>query len=185
MGGELDVMIRRARRDDAWALARVYVETWRSTYAGMLPDRVLLGMNEATQAERWTRAIARGGELIRVADDARLGVIGLASGGPARGKLPFTSEVYTLYVLPDAHGYGIGRALVASMFEGFRGRGKNSALIWVLASNPSRFFYEGIGGERVAERKERLWGTKLPEIAYGWRDLQAALEDRLQARNTS
>ena len=50
-----------------------------------------------------------------------------------------------------------------------------SAIIWVLAANPSRFFYEAMGGKRVGEREEKMWGTKLREIAYGWPDLAAGL----------
>jgi hypothetical protein len=52
----------------------------------------------------------------------------------------------------------------------------NTALIWVLALNPSRFFYEVMGGKRVSEREEKLWGTVLNEIGYAWDDLASALE---------
>jgi hypothetical protein len=38
----------------------------------------------------------------------------------------------------------------------------------VLADNPSRFFYERMGGKRAGERDEQLWGAKLHELAYGW-----------------
>ena len=33
------VVLRRARAGDAEAIARIHVETWRATYAGLLPDR--------------------------------------------------------------------------------------------------------------------------------------------------
>jgi hypothetical protein len=42
----------------------------------------------------------------------------------------------------------------------------------VLADNPARFFYEAMGGRRIRERDERLWGVDLHEAAYGWRDLE-------------
>lgn len=44
-----DMRIRVARLDDAAAVAEVYVETWRSAYAGLLPDKVLTGMSESRQ----------------------------------------------------------------------------------------------------------------------------------------
>ena len=56
-----------------------------------------------------------------------------------------------------------------------RDRRYGAALVWVLAANPARFFYETLGGRRVAEQQERLWGTQLPEYAYHWPDLSAAL----------
>ncbi|MDH3232833.1 MAG: GNAT family N-acetyltransferase, partial [Alphaproteobacteria bacterium] len=113
-------------------------------------------------------------------EDARLGVIGMGSGGRARRGSGFAAEVFTLYVAPDAQGAGIGRGILSNMFSTFRNAGLNSAIIWVLAANPARFFYEAIGGERISEREERLWGTNLPEIGYGWRDLGAALKGPLQ-----
>jgi GNAT superfamily N-acetyltransferase len=178
--GGLDVTIRAACSGDGEAIGRVYVETWRTTYAGMVPDNVLIEMREAIQAARWSGVIERGRDLVKVAEDARLGVVGMAGGGRARRGSGFAAEISTLYVLPDVQGAGVGRGLVAGMFRAFRGAGLNSAIIWVLAPNPARFFYEAIGGARVGEREERLWGADLPEIAYGWRDLGAALEGPLR-----
>ena len=37
--------VRPARPADAEAIARVYVETWRAAYVGLLPDRVLLDLS--------------------------------------------------------------------------------------------------------------------------------------------
>ena len=49
------------------------------------------------------------------------------------------------------------------------------ALIWVLSLNPSRYFYEAMGGCTVAERMSRLWGADLPQTAYGWSDLERVI----------
>ena len=43
------VAIRRAQAGDAEAIARIHVETWRATYAGLLPDRYLVGMSAQGQ----------------------------------------------------------------------------------------------------------------------------------------
>ncbi len=37
--------IRPARPDDADAIARINVETWRDAYAGILQDRVLVSVS--------------------------------------------------------------------------------------------------------------------------------------------
>lgn len=49
--------------------------------------------------------------------------------------------------------------------------GMNSAVVWVLANNPSRWFYERLGGCRLAEKIVPFAGADLTEAAYGWRDL--------------
>ncbi len=179
--------IRRACAGDAAAIARVEVETWRETYAGVLPDRMLLGMSERRLTAGWRDAMARAGarQQIVVADCRGAGVVGFGSCGAMRtGALPYDGEVFTLYVLPDYQGRGIGRALLAKLFATLTGAGGRSALIWVLADNPSRFFYHAMGGALVAVRRERQWGSVLSELAYGWSDLAVASQpsDGLLAR---
>ncbi len=108
-----------------------------------------------------------------VAERAGAEIIGFGSCGPARGTgLPFAGEVYTLYVLHDHQGEGIGKRLLGALFQRLLDQGMGSALIWVLARNPARFFYEATGGKRVAEREQKLWGATLAEAAYGWSNLE-------------
>jgi hypothetical protein len=45
-------------------------------------------------------------------------------------------------------------------------------MVWVLADNPSRRFYEALGGTLVTNKVIELAGKSLIEVAYGWYDLQ-------------
>ena len=51
-------------------------------------------------------------------------------------------------------------------------RQSSDAALWVLSGNPSRYFYEAMGGKPIAERKEAFAGTMLDETAYAWLDLR-------------
>jgi hypothetical protein len=51
--------IRRAMPGDARGIARVHVETWRSAYAGILPDQVIEQMSVDDKAAAWRRLIQR------------------------------------------------------------------------------------------------------------------------------
>ena len=172
------VTIRRAAVADAAAIAEVHVETWRDTYAGLVPSRVLVGMRRRQKAAMWSQALdrRRTRQVVMVAEDDAGAVVGFGSCGPAKGvDLDFDGEVYTLYVLPDYQGRGIGARLLAGLFEALLAGGSRSALIWVLAGNPARFFYQTAGGAWIAVREERLWGATLREMAYGWDDLEQAV----------
>ncbi len=165
------IRLRPAAAADARAIARIHVETWQTTYPGLLPDRTLIDMTVDRKARSWRAALdrphAKGSVL--VAELAGEGAIGFASAGHNRHpNLPYAGEVETLYVLPDWQNQGIGRQLLAGCFEALRGHGFASAVVWVLAENPARFFYERMGGKRAGERDENLWGATLHEIAYGW-----------------
>jgi L-amino acid N-acyltransferase YncA len=172
----MTIRTRLAQAGDAQRIAEIYIETWRTTYAGSVPDRVLLNMSDERQSIYWTRAIRSSGEIVAVAEDSESGIVAVGSAGTNRSRgNQYAGEVYTLYVLPDFQNQGIGALLLAHLFREVRAKGMNSAVIWVLAANPSRFFYEAMGGKRVGEREEEMWGVKLREIAYGWLDLDATL----------
>ena len=66
-------VVRRANAGDVQAIGRVHVETWRSTYAGLLPDDLLVGMSLEKQSQMWQRML-RGGETVIVDVTADLNV---------------------------------------------------------------------------------------------------------------
>ena len=163
--------IRAARRDDAETIGHIHVETWRDSYAGLLPDDCLVRMSAEIEGGRWARALRRG-ERALVAELDAGAMVGFGSCGRAANRmLPFSGEVFTLYVLPGYQGRGIGRALLHGLFETLGSAGYGSAVIWVLQANPSRYFYEAMGGRHVADREERVWGRLIGQAAYGWESL--------------
>jgi len=174
------ITIREAQAADADGMAAVHVQSWRSTYPGLIPTPFLVNLSEPAAAARW-RSVAesRGpgqGAFVAV-DTAGLvapagTIVGIASFGARRTTVDgYGGEVHALYLLDEAKGLGVGRRLMAAMAERLLADGVRSAALWCLRDNPSRWFYERLGGTRVAERPIRFAGTQLMELAYGWRDL--------------
>src|SRR5271168_3590097 len=95
---DLALSVRQARPSDAADLARIYIDSWHDTYAGLISHSLLGTMSLKNHTARW-QATMRGPGAVLVAEDARLGAIGLASLGSARdSSLGFDGEIYTLYV---------------------------------------------------------------------------------------
>ncbi len=174
------MIVRRARIEDARAITRVHVESWRSTYAGLLPDDVLLRLSDTKHETGWWRhALGRIKQrhFVYVAEDETGSVVGFVSGGPSRDReLTATGEIYALYLLDSHHGEGAGRALFLRLARKLRRECGKSLSVWVLARNPSRFFYEAIGGRRMATRMERVGKEQVEAVAYGWDDIDALFE---------
>ena len=168
--------VRPARLEDAKAIARIEVDTWRSTYAGLLPDRVLLNMSERRQTSSWASFLRHRPDDVWVAQQANGGVIGFGNCGTQRDStIRFAGEIYTLYVAPDHQGQGLGRGLLLALFQRLVDTGHGSALLWVVRANPARFFYERLGGQQIMHRPIPVGGQPIEAIAYGWKDLAAAL----------
>ncbi len=176
------ISLRPARPGDAAAIAKVHVETWRAAYAGIVPDTYLVSLTESKQALKWNNMIRRAAapEAVLAAELADVPggrIVGFGSCGSARGQSE-SGEIFTLYVAPDWQGQGIGRLLLEALFAQLHEAGLSEAMLWVLSGNPSRFFYEALGGLRIAERTERFAGVDLAEAGYAWSDLGAWLSAR-------
>jgi ribosomal protein S18 acetylase RimI-like enzyme len=179
---DLALSVRTARPEDAADLARIYIESWQDTYAGVISHTLLGAMSRKSHTARWQATIRgadRNSGTVLVAEDAHHGAIGLCSLGAARdGGVGFEGEIYTLYVDPAFLGRGTGRALLAGAFESFKDRKLRSCLIWAHARNNACFFYEAMGGRRVATRTTRLMGELTPEIGFGWKRLATRKQTR-------
>lgn len=173
---------------DAAGIARVYVDAWRSAYAAILPHRVLLAMSCERQTREWSWIIDRraGVQQVIVASEPGQGVVGFTSFGAARpadrpcslacAREEKVGEIHTLYVQPEFHERGIGRALLTAAFAAMAGKGYGGGFLWVLRDNPARYFYERVGGRLIAERRERLWGVVTDQVCYGWYELARAID---------
>src|SRR6185312_2584790 len=155
------ITIRAARPGDARRIARLDVETWRATYAGILTTPFLVGLSAQRREIGWATVIEREPRDVLVAVDSDGTIQGFGSCGRCRGGSEFAGEVYTLYVAPDWQNQGIGRLLLRGLFERLVAQGCGSAIIWVLRDNPARFFYRRLGGSEVRRRVFAVGGTQI------------------------
>ena len=86
------------------------------------------------------------------------------------------AEVYSLYLLRDAQGWGIGRALLKAIAIVLQQQRIQELALWVLERNRSRGFYERCGGPACDLEGDRDRGARLMEVAYWWPDLAVLIE---------
>jgi L-amino acid N-acyltransferase YncA len=156
-------MIRAATTDDVLALAQVHVASWQETYPGIISAQVLAGVTVERRTEMWQRTLASPNSVL-VAEAAGQ-VVGFCSLGKSRDD-GFDLELYTIYLLQAYQKRGLGRDLWQAAVAEARQRTADTLLIWVLAQNPSRKFYEHIGCRLVGTRQEPVFGEMLEEAAY-------------------
>ena len=165
-------MIRPALPVDAAEIARVHVDSWRTSYRGLLADDFLESLSEAGYTERWRRVIGDGTSRVFVVEEPE-GIVGFASGGRERaGESGFEGELYAIYIVAGSQRLGHGRELVRAMAAALRDMGLSDMIVWVLRDNvPAREFYERLGGSYVRSQPITIGATTLEEMCYGWRSL--------------
>ena len=171
--------IRAGTGDDLFMIAGLLVDTWRSTFRGLLADDFLDGMSREEQAVRHARRMGAPGVCYLVAVEPSTGeIIGFANFGPGRGKVPDDiHEIYALYVRAGHQGFGIGAALVRSAARHCVGQGAKSLFAWVLAGNPNRQFYERLGAKAVETTSIGLGNRSYEQVAYLWEDIALLLRN--------
>jgi len=174
--------IRLAGVGDLSGMARVHVETWKTTYRGIVSDerldRLTVENDIAGGFGSWLKEPPPGVAQF-VAVEARGEVVGFALGCPPReAGSGFTGELGAIYILKAHQGRGVGTALVGEVARHLLRLGRTSMIVWVLEQNPYRRFYERLGGVIVRKRtgESRIAGAPLPEISYGWSDIRGLSE---------
>lgn len=134
------IEIRRFREtDDIDDVSRVYAQSWKSAYRGIVPQDYLNSIPE----NRWSEILL--GELSNlwvVSDGKR--IIGSSTYAPARDeKYNGWGEIISIYLLPSYFHQGIGTKLLRASMDGLFTMGYSDLYLWVLEDNqPARSFYE-------------------------------------------
>lgn len=181
--------IRTASPDDAQALAAMHVASWRETYTGLLPDKMLSSLSIDSRAAAWIKIMREPttdlSTVIHLAEHAGA-IVGFGSCGAQRTEnlqtKGYDGEVSGIYVLREFQKRMIGLRLFRAMSSSLQQRRFRAAALWVLRENLSaRRFYERLGGKVFAEREDVRDAAVLIELAYVWPDLTKL--DRLLAHH--
>jgi GNAT superfamily N-acetyltransferase len=187
------ISVRRARAADAVAMGAVHVAVWRNAYATILSPEFLAHLSVPRCAAHYDASIRTGvGVYVATASglDNPAGlaprVIGFASA--TRPRAMFESderlaegEIETLYVLDDWRERGVGRRLMRAAAGHLAEIGCRSAYLWVLRDNPSRWFYERLGGRAVAQGWTMVDYQQVMKMAYVWDPIEQLLQASPQA----
>ncbi len=169
----MSITIHKATPEDAPSVAYVHIQSWHETYTGIVPQAHLDSLSVETRTAHWKAHLQREGSF-----DVYLALLdGQACGIAAGGKTSETEtaaayqgELFLVYVLQSAKGKGIGRLLTKKVSEVIRADGLKGAVVWVLEKNPSKGFYEHIGGKDVARKTTGIGGVEFVKVMYAWKD---------------
>jgi ribosomal protein S18 acetylase RimI-like enzyme len=162
------IEIRRARANDAKAVADTHDEAWRTAYQGIIPGRELDRLIAKRGAGWWDGAIRKGSRISLLAFGDT--VAGYANYGHNRARsLQYEGEIYELYLRPEFQGLGFGRRLFMAARRDLVQSQKKSLVVWALSDNePAVEFYRALGGKAVARSSEKFGDKILDKVAFGW-----------------
>lgn len=161
--------IRRAVIEDAKGIARVHVESWRTTYKNIIPDEFLMNLSYEQRTDLWNRNVSKEGNYVFVAENENGEIVGFADCGKReKNDIDQSGDLTSIYLLEEYQGKGIGKKLMKQLFHQFNELNYNKVFVEVLEDNKTRFFYEKYGAKIQKTERIQIAGVELDLLIYEW-----------------
>jgi ribosomal protein S18 acetylase RimI-like enzyme len=162
----LVIEIRKARPQDAGAIANICEASWREAYQGLIPGLVLDRVVSHRDA-MWAHDMMHGSRHLAVLDLGNL-LAGYVLYGNCRH--PFggaRGEIEELYLVPECQGLGMGQRLFRAIRNDMREKNLAPFVVWSLADNTrANAFYEKMEGRFSGEATDMVEITPIRKVAY-------------------
>lgn len=156
------LIFRETIFSDLRALATLHVKAWNETYPGAAQPPTY-----ELRESQWRKTFSQDDDswFCFVIENFKGQLIGFAKGIKYdHPDLPdFSGELSKIYLLREYQRMGLGRRLIGCVSRRFLTLGTTSMVVFCEADNPSRKFFEALGGEKLGDSST---GN------YGWHDLQ-------------
>ena len=166
------IIYRKAVAEDAPAVARVHVESWHKSFAGIVPQEFLNNLTVEKREQAFRQRFDETNYKMFVAETEKNGIVGFADFGAAReSDFGFEAELYAIYLLREFQGKGIGENLFRLCQKEMIADNFDSMYLMALAVSPYKSFYEKMGGKLIGQGNHFLALVKYETIIYGWKNL--------------
>ncbi|MEQ7054155.1 GNAT family N-acetyltransferase [Paenibacillaceae sp. P-4] len=159
--------IRKATINDAEGIAKVHVDSWRTTYKGIIPDDFLSKLSYKKRTDVWIKNIENEDNFVVLAENPEGQIVGFADCGK-RETVPNSGDLTSIYILKEYHGRGLGKELLRQLFLHFKFLGYQNIYVDVLEDNKTRYFYEHYGAKLCDSTQIIIGGKVLNELTYEW-----------------
>ncbi|MBM7667298.1 ribosomal protein S18 acetylase RimI-like enzyme [Solibacillus kalamii] len=168
--------IRKANRGDAPGIAKVHVDSWRTTYKGIIPQNFLDGLSYEQRTKLWENNISDQTNTIFVAENENI-IIGFVTGSTrSTNKEVGASDLTSIYLLEEWQGQSVGKKLLNQIMTSLLEQGYQKVYVDVLADNKTKQFYQYYGAEYVKTVQLSIAGKTLEEEIYVWNSVEKVIQ---------
>lgn len=159
-------MIRIAVPSDVQQIAEVHVQSWKETYVGMIHQHVIDEYSVKKRLQLWQQLVNDANHRLFVYEqDGK--IFGFLDGYLNPNN--HIAEIKAFYFLKQIKGQGIGRAMFEKFYQLINVKQHQLLQLGVINQNPSRYFYEKMGGSVIGEEEIPEYGEGISELFYEWK----------------
>ena len=148
----MDIVIRKAKPEEAEQIIDIGIEVWNSTYKDLIPKDIIdkLQSKDEARIERKKKSIKENNDTYVALVDGK--IVGYNTFGEARDEnYKGSGEVYAGYILDDYQGLGLGRKMAIECMKDLLDRGYKTFVSKCLDGNPANEFHKSLGGVYVGQ----------------------------------
>ncbi|WP_316819399.1 GNAT family N-acetyltransferase [Pedobacter gandavensis] len=137
------ILLRKGREKDLSSIQEIAKKTWGPTYSGIISQEQIDYMLEKmyNKGVLLEQLLAGYVFLIAELEDKDVGFASYSKLGDSN----VVYKLHKLYVLPEAHGKGLGKLLINEVFDKVKEAGGKSLELNVNRANKSTEFYKNAG----------------------------------------
>lgn len=162
------IMIRNIRREDIPDIVDIKINGWRKAYKGLISDDILNSLNEEQIIKKLEKNYTESGFIVAILNETIVGFCNyIDSNKYTQDMADIDCEILALYVKPELKYNGIGTKLFNYVLNVFKEKNKSKMLLWCLKENePSKKFYEKMGGKILTTREFKIENENYIEVGY-------------------
>ncbi|MFW9877298.1 MAG: GNAT family N-acetyltransferase [Candidatus Thorarchaeota archaeon] len=181
----LSINYRKVKSSDSLGIAKVLVDTWKSTYSNLVSETIIQKRNYEYVEPRWRERIRNSTkkDIMLVAENEDKEIVGLTWGRTEKLNVTehiieinkYEGELLAIYILKNYQRRRIGTILVSQVVEFLLKHNVHSMIVWVFKENPAKDFYRKLGAKYIGDRLLDIDGEKYLESVYGWKSIDDML----------
>lgn len=167
-----NIVIEKMKEEDIEQVAKILIDSWKIAYKDIIDKSFLQNLSLREKIEKLKEEYRTGTHIIARNKETNE-ILGITRFGKRLDELDrfikYDGEIYALYVKPGLLRKKIGSKLLLYAKESLKEQGKHKIIIWCLKENePSRKFYESMGGILLGEKICNIGGKDYPLVGYGY-----------------
>ena len=165
-----DIVIRNVREEDISTIADIQINGWKSAYIGIIDNSYLLSIDKKEKISKLHKNYMQNGFIVAEIDKVIVGFCRYIGNNSFSLEIEDADcEISALYVRPDLKYNGIGTKLFQYVVEEFKSQKKRKMILWCFKDNePSKRFYEKMGGTIIDEKQTILGGKYYAEVCFSY-----------------
>lgn len=164
----MNFIIREATENDSIKMGQVITLSWKTAYAGIVPEDYLNNLSFDDRAKTFSNDINKKSDTDYFIAELNGKAIGALVLSKCRDKdLKDAGEVCAMYLLPEYIGKGYGTEMMRFSVSFLAKSGFDIISLWVLEDNSrARKFYQKCGFISDGAKKELVIGKPLTALRY-------------------